>query len=194
MGLTHSVATNHAIAQFAKQGTPSLLDWHRVKSVSTVQCRLLEYEAAGQCMDFNQLLEEQHKSGLLAQHMQAMGEPRPHKECHCHAIISGAHPKAAAQRAIMAWVKMRVDFPANGSWLPRNTAAKKVMPSNLKRAVPHSRIHRNNYYDWLDTLINTNTITSADDGKALKDILRTIRTKLETSTFPSSVMKPAGQK
>lgn len=90
----------------------------------------------------------------------------------------------------MAWLKVRIDFPANGVWLPRNTAAKTSMPAHLKGAVPHSRIHRNGYYRWLNTLINTNTI---DSDQELIKTLKDIRFKLETSSFPSYVMLRADQ-
>ena len=141
-------------------------------------------------MTFEELLSEQHVSGRLANHMTANGDPRPHSLCDCHAIISGGHPKSAPMRAVMAWVKMRIDFPVNGSWLPKNTAAKIHMPSKLHKSVPHSRIHRHNYYDWLETFINLRVIKSNTD---LVQSLKMARFKLETSSFPSYVMLPAGQ-
>lgn len=93
-------------------------------------------------------------------------------------------------RAILAWLKMRVDFPLNGCWLPHNTAAKPHMPGHLSLAVPHSRIHRNGYYMWLGSLLDQSRI---DSEHTLKKVLRDIKHKLQTSTFPEYVMYKAEQ-
>ena len=122
--------------------------------------------------------------------MTANADPRPGKHWDCHAIIAGKDPRSVPMRAIMAWVKMRIDFPLNGAWLPHNTAAKPHMPRKLSNAVPHSRIHRNGYYRWLGTLLDQSLIK---DDKSLANALRTIRFKLETSSFPSYVMLRADQ-
>lgn len=190
MTLPHEHVVNHAINNFAKKDKPSLLDWNHLKVVSQIQQGLITYEAEGRGMTFEQLISEAHDSSRLARHMSADGDPRPNKHCDCHAIIAGKDPRAVPMRGIMAWVKMRVDFPLNGAWLPHNTAAKPQMPRHLSRAVPHSRIHRNGYYRWLGTLIDQ---TRIKDDRALAQTLRDIRFKLETSTFPSYVMLRANQ-
>lgn len=183
-------AINTAIRNFAGKDLPTLLDWHHLKSLSQVQTGLVEYEARGRGMNFEQLLAEEHDSARLAKHMTANGDARPHTLCHCHAIISGGDPRAIPMRAVLAWLKMRIDFPANGVWLPMNTAALKSMSGKLKNAVPHSRIHRKGYYRWLATLIDQSRIK---DDQSLAMTLKDIRFKLETRTFPSYVMLPANQ-
>lgn len=190
MPLPHEHIVNHAIASFAKRENPSLLEFNHLKVLSQVQQGLVAYEAQGRGMTFEQLINEEHDSSRLARHMAANGDPRPSQHCDCHAIIAGKDPRAVPMRGIMAWVKMRIDFPLNGAWLPHNTAAKPKMPRHLSNAVPHSRIHRNGYYQWLGTLIDQSRIK---DDKSLAQTLRDIRFKLETCSFPSYVMLRADQ-
>lgn len=190
MALPHEHVVNFTIENFANKENPSLLDWNHLKIISKIQQSLVAYEAKGRGMSFEQLINEEHDSSRLARHMTTNGDPRPHKLCDCHAIIAGKDPRSIPMRGIMAWVKMRIDFPLNGAWLPHNTAAKPHMPDKLGRAVPHSRIHRNGYYRWLGTLIDQSLIK---DDKSLVNTLRTIRFKLETSSFPSYVMLKADQ-
>ncbi len=190
MSLPHEQVITHAINTFASKETPSLLDWNHLKVLSQVQKGLVEYEAQGRGMSFEQLINEVHDSSRLAKHMGANSDPRPSQHCDCHAIIAGKDPRAVPMRALLAWLKVRVDHPVNGAWLPHNTAAKPHMPRHLSKAVPHSRIHRNGYYRWLGTLIDQVRIT---DDKSLANTLREIRFKLETSSFPSYVMLRADQ-
>ena len=74
--------------------------------------------------------------------------------------------------------------------MPENTAAVPRMPKWLQKAVPHSSIHRNGYYFWLDTITNIMSITTADD---LKIALKDISTRLQASTFPTYVMLTAAE-
>lgn len=190
MPLPHEHVVNHAISNFANKEQPSLLDWNHLKTLSQIQRGLAEYEAKGQGMTFEQLMNESHDCKRLARHMTANGDPRPSQKCDCHAIIAGKDPRSVPMRAVMAWVKMRIDFPLNGAWLPHNTAAKPHMPKHLNQAIPHSRIHRNGYYRWLGTIIDHVRIK---DDRSLAEALRMIRFKLQTSSFPSYVMLPASQ-
>ena len=112
--------------------------------------------------------------------------------CQTHAMVSGGHAEAAVLRLIMAWHKVRIDDPINGCWLPRNTAALSGMPTRLRNAVPHSRIHRYNYYQWLinQELTDERTATKEDLYRALTQIAF----KLQTSQFDPAIMKPKGAK
>ncbi len=188
MPLPHQTAVQAAIKMFQNKKNPTIADLHHVKVVAQVQEQLIEYEARSKGMTAQQLIAEKHDPGLMAKFMSAIGDPRPHELCHCHAIISGSHPNAAPLRAVMGLVKVKIDLPANGSWLPKNTAAVTQMPKHLKRAVPHSRIHRTGYYLWLASFINIDLIT---DERTLKQALKKARFHLETSSFPSYVMLPA---
>ena len=80
---------------------------------------------------------------------------------------------------------MRIDEPENGCWLPKNTAAKMQMPRRLSNAVPHSRIHRYNYYFWLNQLINPST---TDTKEKLRSALKMIAARLQNGKQPTYVM------
>ncbi|MGB0503439.1 MAG: AHH domain-containing protein [Thalassolituus sp.] len=146
-------------------------------------------EAAG--MSLLEVKGEGHSSGNLASNMARMGDPRPHELCDAHAVVSGAHPKAAPLRLILAKHRRRIDDPINGCWLPHNTAAKSHMPERLKNAVPHSRIHRHHYYGWLRSVLRSNRIKSQAD---LDKLLVGVSFRLQTGSLPQEVMLRADQK
>lgn len=175
---------DHSIDHFVSLEEPTLSDLHRVVVSAQVQEKIDRYRSEYAGKSAEEYVAEQHNSSRLREFL---GTP-PHSTCHAHAIVSGDHPRAAAARAVLAWFEMRIDDPHNGCWLPENTAAKKNMPEWLRGAAPHSRIHRNGYYFWLDTIINIPRVTSL---KKLVEALREIRTKLQNCTFPSTVMLSA---
>lgn len=80
-------------------------------------------------MTFEQLMTESHDCKRLARNMSANGDPRPSQKGDCHAIIAGKDPRSVPLRAVMAWVKTRIDSPLNGDWLPHITAAKPICPA-----------------------------------------------------------------
>jgi len=174
---------DRAIVKFSNIEIPVIGDILSVKCVAQVEEGLELYRVGAVEMSQTDLKAEEHNSERLAQHMTSAGDPRAASAeiCHCHAIVSGAHKRAAQQRAIMAWCMMRIDDPRNGCWLPRNTAAKNGMPDWLRNAVPHSRIHRRSYYFWLGQTININTIKNTED---LVNALRMIRTRLQSGALP----------
>ncbi|MFC1750817.1 AHH domain-containing protein [Pseudomonadota bacterium] len=143
-----------AVDDFASKESPSQLDLENVNVIAQVEKGLLAYREKGKTMDVPTLENEDHLSARLAQYLEETGFDRPNEYCHAHAIVSGAHPEAAKARAVLAWCRMRIDDAHNGCWLPRTTAAKAFMPRHLRNAVPHSRIHRYNYYFWLNSRIN----------------------------------------
>lgn len=174
---------DRAIIGFAKIEKPAIGDILAVKCVAQVEEGIDLFRASAAEMSQADLKAEEHNSEWLSQYMTSTGDPRPAPAeiCHCHAIVSGAHKRAAQQRAIMAWCMMRIDDPRNGCWLPSNTAAKIRMPDWLRNAVPHSRIHRKSYYFWLDQVISINTIKNTED---LVNALRMIRTRLQSGALP----------
>lgn len=178
------------IDQFAKLDKPTKSDLNRVKVIAQVEQGLDKYRAAAPNMNDDALAEESHQSKLLAHFMSVSGDPKPHPKCHAHAVISGAHKYAAELRAILAWLKLRIDDPDNGCWLPENTAAKPLMPRRLQNAVPHSRIHRYNYYFWLNTLIDP-AITSTQ--AELRRTLNMVATRLQAGSQPQYVMNKKGE-
>lgn len=190
MRYPQNTVINRAIDRFAKNDQPTLLQWNQLRSLSQVQKNLIAYEAKAKKMTFEELINENHDPSRLARHMTVHGDPRPTPNCDCHAIVAGNDPRSVPLRAVFAWLQMRIDMPFNGTWLPRNTAASSLMPAYLRKAVPHSRIHRTGYYRWLGTLIDYNLIK---DSQTLVRTLKDIRFKLETSSFPSYVMLKASE-
>ncbi|GMR16780.1 MAG: hypothetical protein BMS9Abin31_1160 [Gammaproteobacteria bacterium] len=178
----------NAIDEFTKKETPSSADLNRVTTIASVQAGVDKYRAAAQHMTLDQLEDEKHDCCRLGCFLEAAtGKPRPPK-CHAHAIVSGGHSEAAKLRAVLAWHKLRIDDPDNGCWLPENTAA--TPHPYFPKAVPHSRIHRFNYYQWLRGTIKLETIP---DQKKLRWALNFITKQLHDHTFPAYVMLPKGK-
>jgi len=158
--------------------------------VAQIETKLDEYRYSAVGMSKREIRIEAHQSKRLGEHLAILGDEKPHPACHAHAIVSGAHKRAARLRGILAFHKIRIDDPFNGCWLPENTNAKSLMPPRLKKAVPHSRIHRFNYYFWLRQEINTKKTKSPDD---VKYALKTIGHQLQASTQPPYVMIKKGE-
>lgn len=161
-------------------------DLNKVAVAEQIQEKLDEYRAKALGMTAAEFRSEVHQSARLGEFL----GNRPHEKCHAHAIVSGGHPRAARPRAILARLKMRIDDPHNGCWLPENTSAKREMPRWLKDAIPHSRIHRNGYYFWLRNVIS---LAMIKDLQMLKAALKDVETKLQASTLPPYVMLTAAQ-
>jgi len=108
--------------------------------------------------------------------------------CNLSICFYGLLSMDASLVVVLAWLKLRIDDPDNGCWLPENTAA---TPYPLfKNAVPHSRIHRYNYYKWLQSIITLQNMKTQD---RLRTALRLIGRQLQERTFPPDVMLPKGK-
>jgi len=182
--------TELAVEAFANLDKPKESDVHKLRVVSQVEEGILElmgYLKAGyEGMSRTQLEEEEHDSQKLGNRMKAAGDNKPNELSHAHAIVSGAHPRAATLRGILAKFKIRIDDPDNGCWLPENTEAKRITAS---KAVPH-RIHRKNYYLWMDSYIK---LPVTKDESYCRFQLEMIRDKLlNMELLPDYVMLPAG--
>lgn len=185
--------TELAVERYSNTENPTEVDLNMVLATAQVEegiKKMLCYIKDGTNMTRSELEKEVHISHKLGERMELANDPKPHEKCHAHAIISGGHPKAVTLRAILAKFKIRIDDPDNGCWLPENTAALKVMPQQLRKSVPHSRIHRNNYYFWLSSYIK---IPNTNDDKFLRFQLAMIENALQKSSFPPYVMKPASK-
>lgn len=173
------------IDRFAAQENPTQHDLNRVSVAGQIQDGLDRYRAKSANMSYDDFINEKHRSSRLGKMMACAGEPRPSNRCDAHAIISGAHNRAAQLRAILAWCKRRIDDPVNGCWLPRSEADKPHMPPHLRKAVAHNRIHRNEYFIWLNGLIRPATVKNDDD---LVRILRMVKTRLQSSAIPKHII------
>ncbi len=160
---------------------------NRVKVVASVQMGIEKYRQGAASMSDIQLEDEKHDSGRLGEFLDATVMRRPPR-CHAHAIVSGHHDDAVDLRMLLAIYKLRIDDPFNGCWLPENTAA--TPHPAFPKAVPHSRIHRYNYYFWLSTRLNEVTIKNL---KMLQGQLKLIAQHLHERTFPDYVMLRKGQ-
>lgn len=185
--------TELAIEKFAGKENPTEADLNMVLIAGQIEdgiAKMLGHVKDGWGMSRSELEKEVHVSQSLGERMALSNDPKPHRLCHAHAIVSGGHPKAVTLRAILAKFKVRIDDADNGCWLPENTEAKKHMPESLKYAVPHSRIHRNNYYFWLSSYIK---MSNTKDERFLRFQLSMIEQSLKGGTFPPYVMEPASK-
>lgn len=177
-----------AIDMFASKENICRADYMALRVVEQVEETLDKYRQESASMSRRELRNENHNSERLGNFMRKNGKPHPGGNCDAHAIVSGGHPKAVQQRAILARAKIRIDDIRNGTWLPKRTAD--TPHRKMPFAIPHSRIHRNGYYQWLkfefDTL-NFENLAERD----VERLLRGIEYDLKFSSFPSYVMLPA---
>lgn len=158
-----------------------------IKSITKLQIQLEKYQAEAFHIESEKLMVEPADSEKLGKNMRASGKPKPNYRWDAHHIISGGHTEAAALRAVIALLKLRIDDPNNGVWLPKRTADTGENP--YPRAVPHSRIHRQNYYDWLNE-----SLLHIRDLDTLTTTLNVIESMLLSAEFPKKVMLTKGDK
>lgn len=150
-----------------------------VESLADLTLKLEEYYGIVDEPKYNLLNNDRHLSERLGKNMRAEGRPKPTERYDAHAIVSGSHTKAAMARITLARVRVGLDDPANGAWLPRGgNDARKSNCWATPGALPHSRTHRNSYYTWVtDQLRPFKSFTSQ---MKLKEHLRRIGRMLET--------------
>ncbi|MCD9461003.1 AHH domain-containing protein [Marinibactrum halimedae] len=178
------------LVEFSKIKKPSIADLMAFRTRAQVGDYLDKYRSQAFKMSQAQLQAEPHSSARMARYMRRAGSPRPSSRCDAHAIISGGHRDALTLRLLMAWAGIRVDDPFNGCWLPRDWEDQKHMPNYLRNAVPHRRIHHDQYYFWLRNRINPTLIKTPDQ---LINALRLIRVALQSGAVPPSVMPQTGR-
>lgn len=76
--------------------------------------------------------------------------------------------------------------PHNGCWLPASSkyCGQKLYP----KAIPHSRIHRENYYTWLNIRFQ-----GVRNASVMINRLNDTRRDLLHATFPPEVMLKKGE-
>ncbi len=137
-------------------------------------------------MTEQQLLTNEHSSLRLARRLVERHGVRPSK-CHAHAIVAGRHKFAAPTRALMATLRIGIDDPDNGCWLPENTAAT-PHPAFLKTP-PHSRIHRAAYFQWLRIRLGCIRVEAA-----FRTQLNIIARMIQNGDLPPQVMAKGSKK
>jgi len=173
------------IDRFASLDKPTRGDLNRVRSLARLQLKLKKYRAGADKMTEVEIEAEKHSCRRLGQHMTAAGDPRPHKLCHAHAIVSGGHEYAAELRAVLAWFKLRIDDPHNGCWLPGTKEALSQMPERLRNAAPHLSIHRREYYEWIEGFLSFETV---DTRGKLVEALNFLEHRLQSGAYPPEVV------
>lgn len=178
------------LVDFAKIKKPTIADFMAFRTNAQIGDYLDKYRAQAALMSQTQLQSETHSSSRMARYMRRAGDARPSSHCDAHAIISGNHSDAIIMRGLMAWLKIRIDDPHNGCWLPRDWHDRSYMPNHLRNAVPHKRIHHAAYYRWLAGRIDPILIQSPDQ---LITILRLVRVMLQSGTVPPEVIPQTGR-
>jgi len=178
------------LVDFTKIKKPTVADFMAYRSRLVLGDYLDRYRAKASEMSDDELKGEKHNSRRLGSHMRRAGDPCPSKRCDCHHMISGGHKDALLMRLVLVAMSMRIDDPHNGCWLPRDWEDRAYMPNHLRKAVPHRRIHTENYYAWLAGRINIATIKTPEQ---LIHALRFARRCLESGAVPPNVMPRTGR-
>ncbi len=159
---------------------------NKIKVVAQIQQGLADYRCTIRGLTVEEREDEAHDSARLGDHMRAEGFARPNSYWHAHAMISGSDTRAWLLRSLMAECALGIDDGHNGCWLP--AATKHTGQRPYPKAVPHSRIHRHNYYAWLNA-----RFTGVRELNTLISRLRQTRSDLLYASFPPEVMLPKGQ-
>lgn len=158
----------------------------RLGVVAAIQAGLAKYREDSLRKDVDELEDEKHSSVRLGDHMRAEGFGRPSPYWHAHAIVAGGDTRAWQMRAILAECKIGIDDSYNGCWLPSRSTYVGQQP--YPKAVPHSRIHRHNYFSWLNM-----RFAGVFTEEAARHRLLMTRRNLLHATFPTEVMLRKGK-
>jgi hypothetical protein len=159
---------------------------HKIKAVAQVQQGLANYRSRISKISVEDREDEEHDSQRLGDHMRAEGIAKPNVNWDAHAMISGSDTRAWLLRSLLAECEVGIDDAHNGCWLPTRTKHTGQPP--YPEAVPHSRIHRHNYYAWLNI-----RFAGVRTKKIMVGRLRQTRSDLLYSSFPPEVMLPKGE-
>lgn len=155
-------------------------------NIASLQAKLENYRqgAFKEGMDAIKLYSETHNSTDLGEYLRASGFKKPGVRWDAHHLISGKHRQASAARTILARdaIKMRVDDPYNGCWMPKTV--QDAWPTQYKNAIPHENIHRKKYYDWLFGII----FTAGTIGEVQAVMLR-VRAMLLTGNIKEELLE-----
>jgi hypothetical protein len=134
---------------------------------------MAQFRADAGGMSFVQLTQEKHSSKRLGDFLRADGHPKPAAKWEAHHIISGSSPFAMSARGVLAdeEIKIRIDDPDNGCWMPKTKAD--ARPTIYPNAIGHNRIHRKLYYQWVQ-----NNIELMSTSGQVRAFLNTVRMQL----------------
>jgi len=158
----------------------------RIQVAAQIQAGLAKYRQESKEKEVDELEDEKHCSQRLGDHMRAEGFARPSPYWHAHAIIAGGDTRSWQLRALLAELSIGIDDSVNGCWLPSRTKYTGQQP--YPKAVPHSRIHRHNYFAWLNI-----RFAGVFTEQVMRSRLLATRSDLLHATFPEELMLPKGQ-
>lgn len=173
-------------SQLASEQRHLTAELNYISCIAQVQAGLAKYKSDARSMCDQTIESEQHSSARLGEFLRASGKPKPDDRVDAHAIVAGGHTAAARIRGLMAALKIRVDDPDNGMWMPRRSADTPHWA--FPKCPPHSRIHRFNYYFWLRTVL-----LGLRDEVQFRHALRMVARQLEQGTHPAYVMLRKGE-
>ncbi len=117
----------------------------------------------------------------LNENMLAAGRGPRGKNVAAHHIVSWNDPRASKSRLRLAGFGIDIDHEANGVFLPR--FAKYTPMDSMPNAEAHSKIHTNEYYLNVETLL-TATIGEGLGRTDIIELLRDIGDELQSGDFP----------
>lgn len=167
-----------------KEGPITEADLNKVSVAAQIQAGIDRYRKQVAAKSTDELVFEEHISARLAAHLIEAYGPRPLR-CHAHALVAGKHQLSATLRLIMAKLKIGIDDIDNGCWLPENTAA--TPHPAFPKAPPHSRIHRFNYYWWINSRLRP-----AQEEPRFRHTLKLLSRMLHTGQMPEYIMLKKG--
>jgi RHS repeat-associated protein len=110
---------------------------------------------------------------ILGANMEAAGTARPPHTA-AHHIVASTSPKAAPARQQLSNVGIDINDARNGVFLPRSSSS-----PNPTGASPHSRIHTNDYYAYVNDLMS-----GARNASEAGDVLNHVRNQLLGGYWP----------
>lgn len=122
-----------------------------------------------------------HHSKRLSDNMLAAGRGPRAEHTSAHHIVLWNDMRAARPRLRLAAFGIDIDHEANGVFLPR--FAKNKPLNSMPKAESHSKIHTNEYYLNVETLL-VETIAEGLGRKGIIDLLRDIGEELQSGDFP----------
>jgi A nuclease family of the HNH/ENDO VII superfamily with conserved AHH len=150
----------------------------RISILSKLQANLESYRKSSTKSDAVGLLKEKHHpTDKLANHLRAVGEPRPGLKHDAHHIIPG---KGRWQQKPLIAARLNLHFhgvgihdPLNGVWLPRNREDKGHWAT--PKAPAHKEIHRYNYETWISRKFSVTNLSKGAFIASLRDIKRLLK-------------------
>lgn len=173
LGLTQLLAVNKRLDHATNRLIDRVIQETRRRATREA---LSTYISDAHKMSAEELMGEAHNSQRLGEFLACQGYSKPSDEFEAHALVSGAHPRAAVAREIIAQFKIRIDEPTNGLWLPNY---KRHLCQNPEYSNAHRPVHRKVYY-----LNITACLEQAMNPLHARAILRRVAQGLVTGDFP----------